>query len=204
MTTDINDYVKFLVEKGNYTNENAISIINKLKAKIAELMPNDSDEAREQILNLKIRDLVMASSAEKYDAIIVAMDAVKDGNGYNRYLAVQAFKADPARAIGRCICLSRRMTTSRQLISAGKKPQSMLRKSLTNSHLKDGIIALDTKPFLRPGADQEETTTSGSLFPLRMQARHTRSSTTTLFACSPHADAAPQVRLCVHSLRQHE
>ncbi|MFA5453665.1 MAG: hypothetical protein WC248_08840, partial [Candidatus Methanomethylophilaceae archaeon] len=117
MTTD--DYVKFLVEKGNYTNENATSIISKLRTRIDELMPDDSPEAREQILSLKIRDLVMASSAEKYDAIIVATDAIKDSNGYNRYLAVQAFQTNPARAIAEGIVM-KADDYLKQLISAGK------------------------------------------------------------------------------------
>lgn len=186
MTTDINNYVKFLVEKGNYTNENAISIINKLKAKIAELMPNDSDEAREQILNLKIRDLVMASSAEKYDAIIVAMDAVKDGNGYNRYLAVQAFKADPARAIADGIVM-KADDYLKQLISAGKNPVDA-KKIVDELTSEGGIIALDTTRYFDQ-AQTKKNNNFGKPLPLRMQREAYAIINNNLVRVFAHADA---------------
>lgn len=184
MTTD--DYVKFLVEKGNYTNENATSIISKLRTRIGELMPDDSPEAREQILSLKIRDLVMASSAEKYDAIIVATDAIKDSNGYNRYLAVQAFQTNPARAIAEGIVM-KADDYLKQLISAGKSPEDA--KKLVDPLISEGgIIALDTNKFFDQ-AQTKKNNNFGKPLPLRMQREAYAIINNNIVRVFAHADA---------------
>lgn len=164
--TEMNDYVNFLVQKGNYTNDNAQSIVTKLKARIDEIMPNETAEARDQILSLKVRDLVMASSAEKYESIVVAMDAIKDSNGYNRYLAVEAFKNNAARAIVEGIVMKAE-DYLKQLISAGKSLEEA--KAIVDPITSEGgIIALDTNKFF----DQAQTRKNnnfGKPLPLRMQ-----------------------------------
>lgn len=166
MTAEVIDYVNFLVEKGNYEIENATVLVNKLKDKIDEIMVDDSPEARNQILNLKIRDLVMASNVEKYDAIIVAMDAKKDANSYQRYLGVQAFKENPARAVAAGIVI-KYDDYIKQLIDAGKTAAEA-DKIAEPLKSEGNIIVLDSKKFF-DDAQTKRNNNFGKPLPIREQ-----------------------------------
>jgi hypothetical protein len=103
--------------------EEATDIVNRLIPAIDQLMPRSSVEDKRQIMLVKCRDIMRVGEVDKFKGLCIAVDDMKDSMGYQKYVAMAAYKENPQRA---------------------------LREGMVT---KDGdkVIPMDTRQFLDPG-----------------------------------------------------
>lgn len=91
-------YVTMLTEAGMAQAE-ATERVNKLVAKVTELMDGESVEAINNIISIKIREVIAASKSEKYTVTVIAAGQRRDTNFGSRYKQVEVYNASPSRAL---------------------------------------------------------------------------------------------------------
>lgn len=91
-------YVDMLV-KSNIDKDVAKAKVKEVISVVKEALPNESEDYWATVVGLKLRDMVKASQAEKYRALCVAIDEMKDSLGYQKYKALEAYKENAAVAI---------------------------------------------------------------------------------------------------------
>lgn len=97
-TVDTSIYVKALVDAG-MPEADAKERIGKLVDKVNTVMAGESNEARNNIIGIKIRELISASRSEKYIMTVVAVGQRKDSNDYKRNQVYKLFDEDPDTAL---------------------------------------------------------------------------------------------------------
>jgi hypothetical protein len=97
-TLDRAKYVRLLIEGGT-VKADADRIVNNVCDNIQKLMPRDSLESWDTLIMIKIREYLRVGEADEFKGLCIAIDAPKDSMGYQKYLAREAYKKDPRRAI---------------------------------------------------------------------------------------------------------
>lgn len=97
-TVDATIYVKALTDAG-MSDADAKERIQKLIDKVNEVMAGESIEARNNIIGIKVKELISASRSEKYTMTVVAVGQRKDSNDYKRNVAYKLFDDDPETAL---------------------------------------------------------------------------------------------------------
>lgn len=143
-------YVKQLVSAG-MTSSEAEAGVAKLVRLVNEKMAGESDETKSNTISIKIRDMISATKAEKYRAIIVAVGGRYDANGRSRNKAVDTYNDDPDRAVSSGMV---------KIVRAG---------TINAVQAKDGkwLVAYDTKEFWDE-AGTKKNFGFGKPFPIKM------------------------------------
>lgn len=97
-TVDMSIYVKALTDAG-VAEADAKERISKLVTKVNEVMAGESVEARNNIINIKVKELVAVSKSEKYTMTVIASGPKKDSNGYKRSTALKTYNEDAETAL---------------------------------------------------------------------------------------------------------
>jgi len=97
-TVDTSIYVKALINTG-MPEADAKERIGKLVDKVNTIMAGESNEARNNIIGIKIRELISASRSEKYTMTVVAVGQRKDSNDYKRNQVYKLFDEAPDTAL---------------------------------------------------------------------------------------------------------
>lgn len=149
-TVDVTIYVKPLVDAG-MTEAEAKDRVQKLVDKVNEVMAGESVEARNNIIGVKIKELIAVSKSEKYTMVVVAAAPKKDSNGYKRNTALKTYNDDRETALSQGLA---------KVVKEG-----------TNGAMKaaDGtwIVAIDNKKFWDE-AGTKKNFGYGKPFPVRM------------------------------------
>lgn len=95
---DATIYVKALVDAG-ISEADAKERVQKLIDKVNEVMAGESIESRNNIVSIKVRELIAVSKSEKYTMTVVAAGARKDRNDYKRRTALKLYNEDPETAL---------------------------------------------------------------------------------------------------------
>ncbi len=132
---DQQKYVDELIAS-KYEEAEAKQIVEKLFLGIDKLMVNESDDAKELVASMKIREYISLQNTEKHEVLVLGVDDMKDANGYNKYLAREAYKANKTRALKEGIV---RLATPEDLANIPK---------LVEDIAGDKVVILDSKKFL--------------------------------------------------------
>lgn len=97
-TVDETIYVKTLVEAG-MNEDDAAKKVSKLVTKVNELMDGESIDAINNIIAIKVRELIAASKSDKFTVTVVAAGQLRDTNFGSRYSAVETYNEAPSRAL---------------------------------------------------------------------------------------------------------
>lgn len=95
---DASIYVKQLTDAG-IDKQTATSTVNSLIESVNEVMKDDSIEAKQVVIGIRLRELIAASRSNKYVMTVVAVGPRKDSNDYKRNLAIRTYNQDPMTAL---------------------------------------------------------------------------------------------------------
>ncbi len=129
-SVDATIYVKSLVDAG-ISEADAKERIQKLVDRVNEVMAGESIEARNNIISIKVRELIAVSKSEKYTMTVVAVGPRKDRNDYKRRTALKTYNEDPETA----------------LVQGLVKRVKEGTEGAMQAEDKQFILALDTKKF---------------------------------------------------------
>lgn len=92
------EYIDLLV-KGGVDKKAATNTVKAVVSKVTSLMKDEPAIEQDIVIRLKLNEILKGSNAEKFRGICVALDEMKDSLQYQKYLAMEAYKADASRAI---------------------------------------------------------------------------------------------------------
>lgn len=96
--TDKKAYVDLLV-KGGLERKSAISTVDTIVDRVSKAMKGESAEDQDTVIRLKLNDILKGANAEKFRGLCIALDEMRDSLQYQKYLTLEAYKEDAARAI---------------------------------------------------------------------------------------------------------
>jgi hypothetical protein len=88
-----------MLVKGGMDKKVAQEKVKAVIAKANEIMKGEDQESIDTVIMIKLKDMLKSASAEKYRGICVALDELRDSLGYQKYLALEAYKQDANRAL---------------------------------------------------------------------------------------------------------
>lgn len=145
------EFIDLLMEgEDGMKKEEATDIVNRLIPGIKQLMPRATADQQRQVLLVKIRDLRRVGEVDKFKGICIAVDAMKDALGYEKYKATEAYKANPARAIKDGIVVKEGdkivpMDTRMYMDKAKSKPNKNFGKPLPTIDRREGYFIIENK-----------------------------------------------------------
>jgi hypothetical protein len=145
------EFISLLTEgEGGMKKDEATDLVGKLIGGVNQLMPRDTVDAKRQVLLVKCRDLRRVGEVDKFKGLCIAADAMKDSNGYEKYLAREAYKLNPQRAIkdGRVVKEGDKiieMDTRQFSDKARSKPNKNFGKPLPTIERREGYFIIDGK-----------------------------------------------------------
>jgi len=95
---DASIYIKRVVDAG-IDEKTATERVNKLIATVNEVMANESIEARNNVISIKIREMVHVAKADKFVITVVSAGPRRDSNDYKRNIAYRTYDEDPETAL---------------------------------------------------------------------------------------------------------
>ena len=96
--TDKKAYIDLLV-KGGVEKKTATTTVDTIVDRVSKAMKGESAEDQDTVIRLKLNDILKGANAEKFRGTCIALDEMKDSLQYQKYLAMEAYKEDAARAI---------------------------------------------------------------------------------------------------------
>jgi hypothetical protein len=142
-------YVKLLVEGGTAKPE-AERMVNNVCDAIVKLMPRDTPEAWDSMIMIKLREYLRVGEADEFKGLCIAIDAPRDSMGYQKWVALEAYKKDPRRAMSENMVVKEGdkvvpMDTRKFLDRDNTRPNKNFGKKLPTIMRREAFFIIDEK-----------------------------------------------------------
>lgn len=146
---DAKKYIAFLVA-AEMDKDKATQMVDRIIKMINNLMPKASAEEKDHMIMIKLREATRAGESEKYRALIIALDELKDQMGYLKYQAREAYKKDKTRALGEGVVIKEgdkivEMDTRKFLDKDKTKPNKNFGKKLPTIMRREAFMLIEGK-----------------------------------------------------------
>lgn len=148
METETN--IKMLTDVGMSTKEAEMKV-DKMVTAINRAMKDDTEEAKQSILDVKIKELArLMESVDRIPGVCIAAGEMGDRNGYDKYKANVAYKAGPQQAVaegivdvidGEPVALD----TRKFMDNAGTMPNKRFGKPLPIQNQRECLFIVEDK-----------------------------------------------------------
>ena len=144
---DAAKYVAFLTA-AEMEKDKATQMVDRIIKMINQLMPRAEADEKDHMIMIKLREATRAGESEKFRGLVIALDELKDQNGYLKYIARESYKKDKGRAIAEGLIVKEgdklvEMDT-RKFMDAGKtKPNKNYGKKLPTVMRRESFLIID-------------------------------------------------------------